>query len=909
MSRPNQRRFSFARLKNMMEGKNNRRRFRRGFVLRLETLEDRTLLASNILVSTTNQLREYTPGGTLLSTVPIPNSGEQSRDLFVDENGLVHIYNGTFDPQLTTYDPSTTNFTDITAPGWSTVNNLTYGGISTFGQYVFVTDMRTFGDGGLDELQGIVRFDLTDSSSERFSEAAEYIDLTIGLDGLLYGLRGDEDTVDKFDPSSLESLGRIDLARDNRSIAVNADGEIFGGSFDDNIYHFDSNGALINEVDPGLQSIADIDVASDGTVIAGTSSGLANAVIVTNEALDSVTTFDVGSFLFDATFVAFNEPQKRVLSVSPVLTQPLEKDSGTGNYTFRVSIAETLPVDLSFNWEVVGSGSNPASGDDFEFGGFPSGFNDKIPAGQTSVDITFGVAGDTTVELDEEFTLEISGVSSPLFFSRAGASTMIINDDSTTIEIDDVIMDEGDAGQTAFTFSVLLNDPVDTTFTVNYATSDSNAVAGDDYDAANGTLTFNGDAGETQTFAVLVNGDTTFEANEFFFAALSNLQVSGRNVAFVSPGLGTITNDDLGDRQLDGQLVFDLNNSGDKDASDPGLGGVVVELDFAGIDNNFATPGDNLFFDTTTDSNGKYTFMNLPEGFYRISFDDATLPAGFTPTFEPDATVDGVGAVTVGSVDLVDIDFGFVGARTIGELVWFDNNANGVKDTNELGLQDVVLDLLFAGVDGDFALIEDNFDLKATTDSTGGYSFTNLPEGDYRISVDQTTLLTGLSDTFDADGGDDSTSDITVGNSDRTDIDFGYRGPRSVSGQFFFDADNNGALDTTDRGLGNVDVTLTFAGADGDFGTAGDNQLFTGTTTNIGTFQFEGLLEGIYRLTFDSSDLPGGLTPLLEIDGNTDGTVTFDLATSDETGVDFGFVGSGCICYSVCFDVDGDGTE
>lgn len=76
--------------------------------------------------------------------------------------------------------------------------------------------------------------------------------------------------------------------------------------------------------------------------------------------------------------------------------------------------------------------------------------------------------------------------------------------------------------------------------TVNWATANGTATAGQDYVAASGTLTFA--SGETQkTISITVNGDTTPEANETFRVLLS----SPINATIADgDGLGTITDDD-----------------------------------------------------------------------------------------------------------------------------------------------------------------------------------------------------------------------------------------------------------------------------------------------------------------------------------------------------------------------------
>ena len=71
-------------------------------------------------------------------------------------------------------------------------------------------------------------------------------------------------------------------------------------------------------------------------------------------------------------------------------------------------------------------------------------------------------------------------------------------------------------------FMVTLNRAATTTVTVDYATADATASAGDDYTAANGTLTFN--PGDTaKTIAVSITVDTAEEDGETFTLSLSNV--------------------------------------------------------------------------------------------------------------------------------------------------------------------------------------------------------------------------------------------------------------------------------------------------------------------------------------------------------------------------------------------------
>ncbi|MEM1205479.1 MAG: hypothetical protein AAGN66_19775, partial [Acidobacteriota bacterium] len=223
------------------------------------------LTDGNLLLSggfSLREIREYTVDGTLVQSIPVPAhpSNEQLRDLVLDESGTLHVYHGTFNPRLRTWNGAF--FNDHQAAGWSTVNNITYGGLVATGGYVFATDMDT----QFREDMGIVRFDTNDGFSfVRFADTQEYRDLAFGLDCRLYALREPStgvQTVDVFDPLTMQSLGSVALSIggpiDVRAIAVDASGQIYGGAWDRNLYRFDASGTLVATLDTGgfVQDIA-----------------------------------------------------------------------------------------------------------------------------------------------------------------------------------------------------------------------------------------------------------------------------------------------------------------------------------------------------------------------------------------------------------------------------------------------------------------------------------------------------------------------------------------------------------------------------------------------------------------------------------------------------------------------------
>ena len=99
---------------------------------------------------------------------------------------------------------------------------------------------------------------------------------------------------------------------------------------------------------------------------------------------------------------------------------------------------------------------------------------------------------------------------------------------------------EGDSGTTSATFQVTVAPASAGPVSVSFATENGTAVAGQDYVAGSGTVTF-APGENVKTVTVLVNGDTALEADETFYVSLS--APSGATISG-GPGQGTIVNDE-----------------------------------------------------------------------------------------------------------------------------------------------------------------------------------------------------------------------------------------------------------------------------------------------------------------------------------------------------------------------------
>jgi len=211
-----------------------------------------------------------------------------------------------------------------------------------------------------------------------------------------------------------------------------------------------------------------------------------------------------------------------------------EGNSGTVNANFTVTLsaasAQTVKVDFA---TADGTATSPA---DYQSNNGTLTFN----PGDLTKTITVLVNGDTMDEPNETFFVNLSNASNAVILDSQGQGTITDNDAAPSLSINDVAVSEGDSGTTSATFTVSLSAASGFMVTVNYATSDNTATAGSDYQATNGTVTFN--PGETsKPISVNVNGDTDFEQNESFFVNLS----SPLNATIADgQGIGAINNDD-----------------------------------------------------------------------------------------------------------------------------------------------------------------------------------------------------------------------------------------------------------------------------------------------------------------------------------------------------------------------------
>jgi hypothetical protein len=145
-----------------------------------------------------------------------------------------------------------------------------------------------------------------------------------------------------------------------------------------------------------------------------------------------------------------------------------------------------------------------------------------IPAGATTGTLNVRVFGDFAIEADETFTVSLQFASNATIAPGQGTGTgTIVNDDSNgKLQFSSAAFSAVEsAGGVVVTISRV--EGATGTVKVDFATSDGTAVAGSDYPATTGTVTFNQGEISKAIFITFVN-DNVLEGDEALNLTLSN---------------------------------------------------------------------------------------------------------------------------------------------------------------------------------------------------------------------------------------------------------------------------------------------------------------------------------------------------------------------------------------------------
>jgi hypothetical protein len=212
---------------------------------------------------------------------------------------------------------------------------------------------------------------------------------------------------------------------------------------------------------------------------------------------------------------------------------------------------------------------------------------------------------------------------------------------------------------------------------------------------------------------------------------------------------------------------------------------------------------------TATDASGRYRFSNLRCGRYRLQFTNLpahralTAPAagndraldsdpdpatGITPVFKLAQGVPNLAPATDVNAGLTDfedqtLNAGLVGAYSVGDRVWQDNDGDGVLGPSDSGVAGVTVELMDS---------ESHVLGTEVTSPTGSYSFDRLPAGSYKIRFSKvprgltfTSQDAGASPAIDSDVDQNGeTAVFTLGSENpvESSIDAGLTSPSNHRG-------------------------------------------------------------------------------------------------------------------------------
>jgi uncharacterized repeat protein (TIGR01451 family) len=238
--------------------------------------------------------------------------------------------------------------------------------------------------------------------------------------------------------------------------------------------------------------------------------------------------------------VAIVEVVLPALSISDATL--LEGTTGTVNAIFTVTLSTPGTAPVTVNYTTIDNSATVTDNDYIAASGIIT-----FAPGDVTHTIPITINGDTTIETDEIFYVNLSGAIGAAMVDNQGVGT-IINDD-TAVSISNAMVNEGNTGTQNAVFDVTLSVPIPQPLTVSFATADGTATTADkDYTAANGIVTFPSGSSR-EAVSVTIISDAKVEPDETFYVNLARASSAtkvGANATIADgQGLGTIINDDV----------------------------------------------------------------------------------------------------------------------------------------------------------------------------------------------------------------------------------------------------------------------------------------------------------------------------------------------------------------------------
>lgn len=293
-----------------------------------------------------------------------------------------------------------------------------------------------------------------------------------------------------------------------------------------------------------------------------------------------------------------------------------------------------------------------------------------------------------------------------------------------------------------------------------------------------------------------------------------------------------------------GLVWEDINGNGIRELNEPFLKDVSVSIE------GYSGEGTFIDLNVITDSTGVYIFEDLVPGSYKLFLN---IPFSYVLTeanigseeFDSDFITEVFDFDLSSGLNLENIDAGMLVLGIIGDYVWADANNNGLQDTMEMGISNIVLTIEGNQNNGKL------FQSTTITDQTGAYLFDNLWPGTYTISVDKTPryelTIFNVGDSELNSKFETVVSPIISieSKSEIYNMDLGLIERGSLMGFIWEDRDANGKLDMGESPLANEEVRLE--GID----IFGETVAMTVFSDQNGVFEFLNLIPGLYKVLFN----------------------------------------------------------
>jgi uncharacterized repeat protein (TIGR01451 family) len=261
---------------------------------------------------------------------------------------------------------------------------------------------------------------------------------------------------------------------------------------------------------------------------------------------------------------------------------------------------------------------------------------------------------------------------------------------------------------------------------------------------------------------------------------------------------------------ISGMKFEDLNGNGAKDSGEPGLAGWTIKL----------MNGATEVASAVTADDGSYSFTGIVPGSYTV---EEVLQAGWLQTYPAAPGTHAINLVP-GANGPKDLDFGNWKTTGLSGMKFEDLNANGVKDSGELGLSGWTIRLMNGATEV----------ANTVTAADGSYSFAGVVPGSYTV---EEVAQDGWTQSYPASSGTHSVT-LVSGADGPKDLDFGNWRKTGLSGMKFDDINGNGVKDSGEPGLAGWTIKLLKEGALVD----------SKVTAADGSYSFADIVPGSYTV-------------------------------------------------------------